>query len=41
ALFSIARVSGWVAHLLEQLTQNTNFRMQFVYTGPVLRGSNG
>ncbi|MEV7502648.1 citrate/2-methylcitrate synthase [Streptomyces sp. NPDC093018] len=41
ALFSIARISGWVAHLLEQLAQNTNFRMQFVYTGPVLRGSNG
>lgn len=41
ALFSIARMSGWVAHLLEQLGQNTSFRMQFVYTGPVLRGSNG
>ena len=34
AIFSIARTAGWVAHLLEEYTQNRTYRLREIYTGP-------
>jgi citrate synthase len=34
-IFAIARVAGWTAHLLEQVTDNRLIRPQSLYIGPV------
>ena len=34
AIFSIARCSGWVAQVLEQMEDNTLYRPLTLYTGP-------
>ena len=34
-IFAISRMSGWTAHILEQLADNRLIRPQSVYTGPV------
>ncbi len=36
-IFAIARVSGWLAHLLEQLQDNRIFRPNQIWTGQVAR----
>ncbi|MBN1963014.1 MAG: citrate synthase [Anaerolineae bacterium] len=33
-IFAVSRVSGWVAHALEQRNDNRIFRPRFVYVGP-------
>jgi citrate synthase len=37
-IFAVARISGWMAHLLEQYADNRLMRPQLVYQGPVGRG---
>jgi citrate synthase len=34
ALFSAARLAGWLAHALEEYAGRTDFRLRAVYTGP-------
>ncbi len=34
-IFATGRISGWVAHALEQLADNRIYRPRFVYTGPI------
>lgn len=34
ALFSAARLAGWLAHALEEYASRTDFRLRAVYTGP-------
>ena len=36
-IFAVARISGWMAHLLEQYADNRLMRPQLVYQGPVGR----
>ncbi|CAG7621049.1 Citrate synthase 1 [Paenibacillus solanacearum] len=38
--FTVARVVGWTAHLLEQASVNRIFRPQSVYTGPMPQETN-
>ena len=38
ALFACSRVSGWTAHILEQLADNRIIRPNVDYTGPQMRG---
>ena len=35
-IFSIARMVGWTAHAMEQLSDNTIFRPQSIYVGELL-----
>lgn len=34
ALFTVARMAGWLAHALEEYAERTDFRLRAVYTGP-------
>lgn len=34
ALFTVARMAGWLAHALEEYAARTDFRLRAVYTGP-------
>lgn len=34
ALFSAARLAGWLAHALEEYAERTDFRLRAIYTGP-------
>jgi citrate synthase len=34
ALFTVARMVGWLAHALEEYARRTDFRLRAVYTGP-------
>ena len=33
-IFAVARISGWMAHLLEQYAENKLMRPRLVYQGP-------
>ena len=37
ATFSCARVSGWIAHIIEQLSDNRIIRPESEYVGPDVR----
>jgi citrate synthase len=37
-IFAMARVSGWLAHILEQRTDNRIYRPESLYKGPAERG---
>lgn len=34
AIFTIARMAGWLAHAMEEFAARTDFRLRAVYTGP-------